>query len=289
MPVGTDLMCIPVNARSPGTALMFIDWMLEPEQRRPERRLERLPAAGRGRQAGVREAGQGRAVDRRQPRRRSATAGWSTGSTTPTTARSGPDLDRGEGDVSCEAGRLRAPMTAGRFWDSLPAPRRDLAAAAVRGPDAASCSRSRSATSTSSAAPSTSSGSTTTPTPSTRSTSRCCCARSASRWRRRLLCLLLGYPIAYYIARYGGRYKHLLIALLVIPFFVNYLVRTYAWVALLVRRGAGQQRAQGPRADRDRHPDDQHAVRGDRRPRLRLPRVHDPADLRARSSGWTAR
>jgi spermidine/putrescine transport system substrate-binding protein len=31
VPVGTDLMCIPVTARSPGTALMFIDWILEPE------------------------------------------------------------------------------------------------------------------------------------------------------------------------------------------------------------------------------------------------------------------
>jgi spermidine/putrescine transport system permease protein len=51
------------------------------------------------------------------------------------------------------------------------------------------------------------------------------------------MCLLLGYPIAYYIARYGGRRKHLLIALLVIPFFVNYLVRTYAWVALLADDG----------------------------------------------------
>ncbi|MFN8151534.1 MAG: ABC transporter permease [Solirubrobacterales bacterium] len=52
-----------------------------------------------------------------------------------------------------------------------------------------------------------------------------------------LLCLLLGYPIAYYIARYGGRRKHILIALLVLPFFVNYLVRTYAWVALLADDG----------------------------------------------------
>ena len=51
------------------------------------------------------------------------------------------------------------------------------------------------------------------------------------------ICLLLGYPIAYYIARYGGKRKHILIALLVIPFFVNYLVRTYAWVALLADDG----------------------------------------------------
>ena len=52
-----------------------------------------------------------------------------------------------------------------------------------------------------------------------------------------VFCLLLGYPVAYYIARFGGRRKHILIALLVLPFFVNYLVRTYAWVALLADEG----------------------------------------------------
>ena len=52
------------------------------------------------------------------------------------------------------------------------------------------------------------------------------------------LCLAIGYPVAYYIARFGGRYKHALIALVVLPFFVNYLVRTYAWVALWPTRGS---------------------------------------------------
>ena len=52
-----------------------------------------------------------------------------------------------------------------------------------------------------------------------------------------VLCLLIGYPVAYYIALYGGRYRNALIALLVLPFFVNYLVRTYAWVALLADDG----------------------------------------------------
>ncbi|MEA2419407.1 MAG: spermidine/putrescine transport system permease protein [Thermoleophilaceae bacterium] len=51
------------------------------------------------------------------------------------------------------------------------------------------------------------------------------------------LCLLIGYPIAYYIARFGGRRKNLLVALVVLPFFVNYLVRTYAWVAILGDEG----------------------------------------------------
>jgi spermidine/putrescine transport system permease protein len=51
------------------------------------------------------------------------------------------------------------------------------------------------------------------------------------------LCLLLGYPVAYYIARYGGKRKNLLVALLVLPFFVNYLVRTYGWYAILADDG----------------------------------------------------
>jgi spermidine/putrescine transport system permease protein len=52
-----------------------------------------------------------------------------------------------------------------------------------------------------------------------------------------VLCLLIGYPLAYYIARFGGRWKTLLIAVVVLPFLVNYLVRTYAWVAILSDEG----------------------------------------------------
>jgi spermidine/putrescine transport system permease protein len=52
-----------------------------------------------------------------------------------------------------------------------------------------------------------------------------------------VLCLAIGYPIAYYIARFGGGRKNVLLALVVLPFFVNYLVRTYAWVAILGDEG----------------------------------------------------
>ena len=48
-----------------------------------------------------------------------------------------------------------------------------------------------------------------------------------------MLCLLIGYPVAYYIAIFGGRWKTMLLVLVVLPFFVNYLIRTYAWIALL--------------------------------------------------------
>jgi spermidine/putrescine transport system permease protein len=52
-----------------------------------------------------------------------------------------------------------------------------------------------------------------------------------------VICILIGYPISYYIARYGGKWKTLLIAVVVLPFLVNYLVRTYAWVAILSDEG----------------------------------------------------
>jgi len=46
------------------------------------------------------------------------------------------------------------------------------------------------------------------------------------------LCLLLGFPLALFLARSGGR-KHLLLALVILPFWTSYLVRTYAWMFLL--------------------------------------------------------
>lgn len=49
--------------------------------------------------------------------------------------------------------------------------------------------------------------------------------------------LAIGYPLAYFIARCGGRYKNLLLALVVLPFFTTYLIRTIAWKVLLFGDG----------------------------------------------------
>jgi spermidine/putrescine transport system permease protein len=49
--------------------------------------------------------------------------------------------------------------------------------------------------------------------------------------------IIIGYPLAYVIATKGGRYKNLLLALVVLPFFVTYLVRTLAWKILLYDGG----------------------------------------------------
>lgn len=51
------------------------------------------------------------------------------------------------------------------------------------------------------------------------------------------LCLLIGYPVAYMIARYAGRFRNLLVVLIILPWFADYLVRIYAWFVLLGDEG----------------------------------------------------
>jgi spermidine/putrescine transport system permease protein len=52
-----------------------------------------------------------------------------------------------------------------------------------------------------------------------------------------IICLAIGYPVAYTIARFAGRYKLPLIGLVVFPWLVDYLVRIYAWMIILGDNG----------------------------------------------------
>ena len=52
-----------------------------------------------------------------------------------------------------------------------------------------------------------------------------------------LLALLISYPVAYWIAFRGGRWKNLLLLFIVAPFFVTYLIRTLAWETILSDNG----------------------------------------------------
>ncbi|MDP9233776.1 MAG: ABC transporter permease [Actinomycetota bacterium] len=52
-----------------------------------------------------------------------------------------------------------------------------------------------------------------------------------------LLCIVIGYAVAYYVARFGGRRKTLLLVLLISPFWISYLMRMLAWVNLLQDQG----------------------------------------------------
>jgi spermidine/putrescine transport system permease protein len=52
-----------------------------------------------------------------------------------------------------------------------------------------------------------------------------------------LLALVISYPVAYWIAFRGGRWKNLLLLFIVAPFFVTYLIRTLAWETILSDNG----------------------------------------------------
>jgi spermidine/putrescine transport system permease protein len=52
-----------------------------------------------------------------------------------------------------------------------------------------------------------------------------------------LLTIAIGYPMAYVIAFRGGRYRNLLLGLVVVPFFTSYLIRTLAWQSILADEG----------------------------------------------------
>ncbi|MGP4056964.1 ABC transporter permease [Mycobacterium sp. 4D054] len=51
------------------------------------------------------------------------------------------------------------------------------------------------------------------------------------------LCLLLAFPLAYVIAFKAGRFKNLILGLVILPFFVTFLIRTIAWKTILADEG----------------------------------------------------
>jgi spermidine/putrescine transport system permease protein len=52
-----------------------------------------------------------------------------------------------------------------------------------------------------------------------------------------LICLLIGYPFAYFLATRTSKYKTLLFLLVIVPFWTSLLIRTYAWVLILNEKG----------------------------------------------------
>ena len=52
-----------------------------------------------------------------------------------------------------------------------------------------------------------------------------------------VLCVFVGYPVAYHVARLQGRLRGVVLALLVLPFWISYLMRMLAWVGLLNEEG----------------------------------------------------
>ena len=53
-----------------------------------------------------------------------------------------------------------------------------------------------------------------------------------------LICLLMGYPIAYIMARAKARTQKIMVTLIMIPMWMNFLIRTYAWMTILQDTGS---------------------------------------------------
>ena len=53
-----------------------------------------------------------------------------------------------------------------------------------------------------------------------------------------ILCALMGYPPAYFIAMSGFRHKWLLLLLLIVPFWISFTIRTFSWIHILGEQGA---------------------------------------------------
>ncbi|MDD6919777.1 MAG: ABC transporter permease [Eubacteriales bacterium] len=56
-----------------------------------------------------------------------------------------------------------------------------------------------------------------------------------------ILCLIIGYPIGYYISRSKPSIQNTLVLLVTVPMWINMLVRTYAWIGILSDGGLAQQ------------------------------------------------
>lgn len=56
-----------------------------------------------------------------------------------------------------------------------------------------------------------------------------------------IICLALGYPLAYHIARSSEKMQNIFVMAITIPTWINMLVRTYAWIGILSEGGIVQQ------------------------------------------------
>jgi putrescine transport system permease protein len=95
-----------------------------------------------------------------------------------------------------------------------------------------------------------------------------------------LLCLLIGYPMAYAIASARKEMQTVLVLLIILPSWTSFLIRVYAWIGILSNNGSAQQlpdvyRAASTSRCRSCTPD-----RGLHRHRLFVPAVHGAAAVR---------
>ena len=52
-----------------------------------------------------------------------------------------------------------------------------------------------------------------------------------------IMCILIGYPLAYFLAFKAGKYRSVLLGMVMVPFFISFLIRTIAWQTILGQSG----------------------------------------------------
>ena len=52
-----------------------------------------------------------------------------------------------------------------------------------------------------------------------------------------IMCIAIGYPLAYFLAFKAGKYRSVLLAMVMVPFFISFLIRTIAWQTILGQEG----------------------------------------------------
>ena len=52
-----------------------------------------------------------------------------------------------------------------------------------------------------------------------------------------LICLLIGYPLSYFMAKEGARFQKIAMVLIMLPMWMNFLLRTYSWMTILENNG----------------------------------------------------
>lgn len=52
-----------------------------------------------------------------------------------------------------------------------------------------------------------------------------------------VLCVLIGYPVSYFMAKEGPRFQRVAMLLIMLPMWINFLLRTYAWMSILDNNG----------------------------------------------------
>ena len=95
-----------------------------------------------------------------------------------------------------------------------------------------------------------------------------------------LIAVVIGYAAAYAIAAAPRRWQPVLLFFAVLPFWSNYLIRTYAWIVLLNREGLVTQLLRWFGYDRRAAVAALHRRRGHRRAGLQLPALRHPRLLR---------